>query len=109
MHRVAAPSQREGRLGGHFLPRAASKRDCRCGKLIPVLRSERVDGARRILLGIICEASLPAAFLLLMEYLRSSDERLRSCAVEGLRRLDTPETRKVLWKAGYLVPTKTVG
>ena len=34
---------------------------------------------------------------------------LHYSAVEGLRRLDTPETRKVLWKAGYLVPTKTVG
>ena len=77
-------------------------------ELLAACHRERDDRVRRILLGIICEASLPAAFLLLMEYLRSSDERLRSCAVEGLRRLDTPETRKVLWKAGNLAPTKTV-
>jgi len=76
-------------------------------ELIAAFRKERDDRVRRILLGIICEASLPEAIPLLMEYLRSDDEGLRYWAVEGLRHLDTPETRKVLWKAGYLVPTKT--
>ena len=78
-------------------------------ELIAVFRSERDDRVRRILLGIICEASLPEAFPLLMECLRSDEERLRHWAVEGLLHLDTPETRKVLRKAGYLVPTKTGG
>jgi HEAT repeat protein len=78
-------------------------------ELIAAFRCERDDRVRRILLGIICEASLPEAFPLLMEYLRSDDEGLRYWAAEGLRRLDTPETRKVLWKAGYLVPPKTRG
>jgi hypothetical protein len=76
-------------------------------ELIAAFRKERDDRVRRILLGIICEASLPEAIPLLMEYLRSDDEGLRYWAVEGLRHLDTPETRKVLWKAGHLVPTKT--
>ena len=43
-----------------------------------------------------------------MEHLRSSDEGLRYWAVEGLRRLDAPEMRSALWKAGNLAPTKTV-
>jgi len=34
---------------------------------------------------------------------------LRSWPVEGLRRLETPETRKVLWKEGYRVATKIGG
>ena len=78
-------------------------------ELIAAFRCERDDRVRRILLGIICEASLPEALPLLMEYLRSDDEALRYWAVDGLRRLDTPETRKVLWKAGYVVPPKTRG
>jgi hypothetical protein len=78
-------------------------------ELIAAIRSERDDRVRRILLGIICDVSLPEAFPLLLEYLRSDNEELRCWAVEGLRRLDTPKTRKVLWKAGYLGPTKTVG
>jgi|SRR5499426_953044 len=71
-------------------------------ELVAALRGECDDRVRRILLGIICEAGLPEAFPLLMQYLRSDDAGLRYWAVEGLRRLDTAETRKVLWKAGYL-------
>jgi hypothetical protein len=78
-------------------------------ELIAAFRREHDERVRRILLRIICEASLPEAFPLLMDCLRSDDEGLRYWAVEGLRRLDTPESRKVLWKAGYLVPTNTKG
>jgi hypothetical protein len=78
-------------------------------ELVAAFRGECDDRVRRILLGIICEASLQEALPLLMEYLRSDDEDLRYWAVEGLRRLDTPETRKVLWKAGYLSVSKIGG
>jgi HEAT repeat protein len=78
-------------------------------ELIAAFRGERDDRVRRILLGIISEASLPEALPLLMQYLRSDDEGLRYRAIEGLRRLDTPETREVLWKAGYPAPTEVRG
>ena len=71
-------------------------------ELVAACRGECDDRVRRILLGIICEASLPQAFPLLMQYLRSDDAGLRYWAVEGLKRLNTAETRKALWKAGYL-------
>ena len=75
-------------------------------ELIAAFCRECDDRVRRILLGIICEASLPEAVPLLMQCLRSDDERLRHWAVEGLRRLDTSETRKALRKAGYLAVSK---
>jgi hypothetical protein len=78
-------------------------------ELIAAFRGECDDRVHRILLGIICEARLPEAFPLLVGYLRSDDEGLRYWAIEGLRRLDTPETRKVLSKAGYLPVSKVGG
>jgi hypothetical protein len=74
----------------------------RVAELIAAFRRERDDRVRRILLGIIYEASLPEAFPLLMECLRSDEERMRYWAVEGLLHLDTPETRKVLFAEGRL-------
>src|SRR5262245_59622253 len=78
-------------------------------ELVAAFRCERDDRVRRILLGVICDTRVPEAFPLLMEYLRSHDEGLRYWAIEGLPRLDTPETRKVLWQAGYHGRTKTEG
>jgi len=78
-------------------------------ELVAAFRCERDDRVRRILLGVICDTRVPEAFPLLMEYLRSHDEGLRYWAIEGLPRLDTPETRKVLWQAGYHGATKTEG
>lgn len=70
-------------------------------ELIAACRVEGDDGLRRILLGIICDARLPEAFPLLVDCMRSDDEGLRHWAVEGLRRLDTREARRELWKAGH--------
>ena|SRR5215468_2784543 len=74
-------------------------------KLIAAFRAERDARVRRILLSIISEVSLPEALPVLEEHLRSSDEGLRHWAVAGLRRLDSPQARKMLSKAGYLLPT----
>src|SRR5262245_65543713 len=52
-------------------------------ELVAAFRGEWDDRVRRILLGIICEASLQDALPLLTEYLRSDDEELRYWAVEG--------------------------
>jgi HEAT repeat protein len=74
-------------------------------ELIAAFRAERDDRIRRILLSIICEARLEEALPVLVERLRSDDERLRHWAAEGLRGLDTHVVRKALSDAGYRVRT----
>jgi HEAT repeat protein len=61
------------------------------------------------LLSIISEVSLPEALPVLVEHLRSSDEGLRHWAAAGLRRLNSPQARKMQSKAGYLLPTTSGG
>ena len=74
-------------------------------QLIAAFRSERDDRVRRILLSIICEARLEEALPVLVEALRSDDERLRHWAAEGLRAFDTHIARKALSDAGYRLRT----
>ncbi len=69
-------------------------------ELIAAFSAERDERIRRILLGIICEAKLPEAFLLFAEHLKSNDESLRYWSEQGLRALNTPEARKALWETG---------
>src|SRR5262245_5221858 len=69
-------------------------------ELIAAFRSTTNERLRRILLGIICEAKLKQALPLFLEQLRSDDESLRYWAEQGLRDLNTPESRKALWEAG---------
>jgi hypothetical protein len=69
-------------------------------ELIAAFQAEKDERVRRILLGILCEARLPEALPLFVDHLRSEDESLRIWAEEGLRSLDTHESRKALWEAG---------
>jgi hypothetical protein len=69
-------------------------------ELIAAFQAERDERVRRILLGVICEASLPEALPVFVEHLRSQDESLRYWSEQGLRSLDTHESRKALWDAG---------
>jgi len=68
--------------------------------LIAEFQAERDHGLRCWLLELIGEARSTAAFPLLLEYLYSEDESLRSWAIRGLQHLDTKEARRVLWEAG---------
>lgn len=69
-------------------------------ELIAAFWAERDERVRRILLGVICEVKLPEALPVFVEHLRSKDENLRYWAEEGLRSLNTPESRKALWQNG---------
>jgi hypothetical protein len=69
-------------------------------ELIVAFRAEPDLRVRRILLGMISEARLPEALPLFAEGLSSEDEILRYWSEQGLRSLDTPESRKALWEAG---------
>jgi len=62
---------------------------------------ETDHGLRCWLLELVAEARSPRAFAFLTEQLASSDESLRGWAVHGLRALDTPDARKVLFEAGF--------
>ncbi|HVS40190.1 MAG TPA: HEAT repeat domain-containing protein [Gemmataceae bacterium] len=69
-------------------------------ELIGAFRVEMDDRVRRILLVVICEAKLPEATPVFVEYIRSEDESLRYWSELGLRSLDTSESRKALREAG---------
>jgi HEAT repeat protein len=69
-------------------------------QLIAEFNGERDHGLRCWLLDLIGQSGSPEAFQFLIENLRSDDERLRSLAVEGLRRLNTQDARRVLWEVG---------
>jgi hypothetical protein len=66
-------------------------------ELLAAFRTEHGQRVRHILLGVICEAKLPEALPLFVEFLQSEDEGLRSWSERGLQTLDTPEARKALW------------
>jgi hypothetical protein len=68
--------------------------------LIAAFQAATDERFRRILLGVICEARLPEALPVFVEQLRSEDESLRYWAEQGLRSLNTPDSRKALWEAG---------
>jgi len=65
-------------------------------ELIAAFNSEPDERLRRILLGILCEARLPEALPVFVEHLRSEDDCLRYWSEQGLRSLNTHESRKVL-------------
>jgi len=69
-------------------------------ELIEAFRAERNERVRRILLGIIYEARLSEALPVFVQHLCSDDESLRYWAEQGLRDLDTNESRKALSEAG---------
>jgi hypothetical protein len=80
----------------HLLPYASEY----VQQLIAEFNGESDNGLRCWLLDLIGQSGSPEAFQILVENLRGDDERLRSLAVEGLRKLNTKEARKVLWEAG---------
>jgi hypothetical protein len=68
-------------------------------ELIAAFRDPKNTGLQLILLGVICEARLPEALPVFVEYLHAEDERYRCWSERGLRELNTPEARKALWEA----------
>ena len=69
-------------------------------ELLAAFHAEQKDhGLRCWLLELIGEARDPRAIPLFAEFLGSGDEQFRSWAVEGLRLLDTSESRRVLFEA----------
>ena len=79
-----------------LLPHAADHLD----ELVMQFEQETDDhGLRCWLLELIGAARSPAALPVLSAQLVSNDESLRNWAVTGLKKLDTPEARTLLWRA----------
>ena len=79
-----------------LLPHAADHLD----ELIAQFEQEQDDhGLRCWLLELIGAARSPAALPVFSAQLVSNDESLRNWAVTGLKKLDTPEARTLLWRA----------
>ena len=69
-------------------------------ELIAEFRSETKDhGLGSWLLELIGEARDPRALPLFQELITSPDESFRHWALDGLRLLDTPESRRILFEA----------
>jgi hypothetical protein len=80
----------------HLLPHAAEFVD----QLTAEFHAERKDqGLRAWLLELIAAARDERALPLLAELLNSPDDRLRPHAEQGLRLLNTPESRRILFEA----------
>jgi HEAT repeat protein len=78
------------------LPHAADHLD----ELIAQFEHEQDDhGLRCWLLELIGAARSPEALPVLAAQLSSDDESLRGWAATGLKKLDTPEARTLLWRA----------
>ncbi len=69
-------------------------------ELIVAFQAQKNQQVRLLLLMTFCDAKLKEAMPLFVEHLRSDDESLRYWSEQGLRALNTPEARKVLWQAG---------
>ncbi|WP_232430505.1 HEAT repeat domain-containing protein [Salinispora pacifica] len=94
MHRHDPQAMEDG--FGLLLPHAADHLD----ELIAEFAQERNGhGLRCWLLELIGEARSSQALPLLTEQLYSDDESFRSWAVIGLKRLNTKQARRELWKA----------
>ena len=70
--------------------------------LIVAFEQESDHGLRCWLLELIGHSGSPDALPTLAAHLDDPDESLRDWAVRGLRHLDTPESRRLLWDAGQL-------
>ena len=79
-----------------LLPHAAEHIDA----LLLDFQAEQDHGLRCWLLELIGAARSTKAFALLREQLLSSDEAMRYWGIHGLRALNTPEARQVLFDAG---------
>jgi hypothetical protein len=66
--------------------------------LVAAFAREPDRGVRCWLLELVGEARSPRAFALLAAELGSDDESIRSWAERGLRLLDTPDARRLLWQ-----------
>jgi len=69
-------------------------------QLMDEFEQETNLGLRCWLLELIGEARDPRAFALLLGYLQSENDSLKSWAIEGLKLLNTKEARRALWEAG---------
>lgn len=97
MQRMRSRDRQRREDGFHqLLPYAADHID----DLIAQFGQERDDhGLHCWLLELIGAARSPAALPLLRAQLNSDDESLRDWAAAGLKKLDTPEARALLWRA----------
>jgi len=68
-------------------------------ELVERFRSDPNDRVRLFVMMALEMAALPEAVPFLAEVLRGSDPRFASYAERGLRAIDTPESRTVLWHA----------
>jgi len=68
-------------------------------ELIDEFQKERDHGLRCWILELIGHAKSPEAIPLLVENLKSDDESFRYWAMTGLGRLNTKESRTILWDA----------
>lgn len=95
MMRSRDPQRQED--GYHrLLPHAADHLDA----LIEEFEAEQDDNGLRLwLLDLIGEAKSPAALPLLGAQLYAADESFQGWAVAGLEKLDTSESRTLLWRA----------
>ena len=71
-------------------------------ELIQALIDEENDRVRILLLQVVAEAGLHEATSILIGYLKSGDENLRSYAVEGLKKIDSKEARRALYESGNI-------
>jgi hypothetical protein len=93
--RSCDPQRREDGFR-QVLPHAADH----LGELIAQFEQEHDDhGLRCWLLELIGAARSPDALPVLAAQLDSDDESLRSWAAAGLKKLNTPEARTLLWRA----------
>lgn len=69
-------------------------------ELIAATRSEleRESGLARILLHVVADSKLPAAQDLFVDLLASPDRTLHDYGLDGLKQLDTKESRRLIWE-----------
>jgi len=67
-------------------------------ELIEEFHREHDHGLRCWLLELIGDAASEQALPVLVAELHSDDEALQDWAIRGLRKLDTPQARRLLWQ-----------
>jgi hypothetical protein len=68
-------------------------------EIVATFKEETDIWVQRLLLSVIAETCVPLALPLFKEMLKSSDWRLRSWSIHGLKKLNTKEARQALWEA----------
>src|SRR5262245_46899080 len=90
--------------GFHFLLPYASDF---VSELLNEFHHETSHGIKLWILELLGEARSPQTLSLFSEHLRHADESYRTWAAYGLHKLNTKETRRILWEArSYTFPTR---